>query len=104
MYSLDFHSDRINLCQNVQIFSNQIHHHKINYYQISSNKNIIQFAGINETLAELEHVIKQLSLIEQKIYQINALLSNENAENKQRINYFLIDEQHNHYIDKIEVR
>lgn len=79
------------------MLSNQVHHHKINYYSTSD----IDFA---RSLAELARAVDQLSAIEQKISQMNALLTNDRAENRQRINYFLIDEQRNHYIDKIEVR
>lgn len=79
-----------------QIFDNQIHHHKVNYYNFSGtcvprNANIIQLGNFNETLVELACTTNHLQQLNEEISRLNLLFSGLRMEDRQRINYFLTE-------------
>lgn len=97
------HYDEIQNWRQNQIFDNQIHHHKVNYYKFSAacdsrrNANIIQFENFNETFAELKLGANHSQQLNENIGRLNLLFSGRRTADRQRINYFLTEMMRNDY-------
>lgn len=103
------HYDEIQNSRQNQIFDNQIHHHKVNYYKfsgecVSYSANTIQLRNFNETLVELDRGTNQLHQMNEKISRLNSLFSGLRADDRQRINYFLTDMMRISYANTLDIR